>query len=478
MKFCPRCGAKNSSGEPVCGSCGQKLYGLLAGAVSQLACAFCATGNPPTAVYCLGCGRRLDETPTSVRAARRKAMADALAGVPPPPTAAATAGQPARTRQARQSTGHTLGCAAAVAVLVAAAGTAFVFRATIRPGGTPAPIEQDAAIATVSALIDRATPRSAFVGSAGAAAARPPRSADRAAGRVWIGRRRVAARYRAAGRDASSPPSSETRAAGTSAARTGEATTERSSGDRRQDDAMAGRPAGTATASGTVTGARAVERHSERIRRHRARVTTRERRTRVVPTGRQRPRVPPSERQQAMFGLDAGSQASSASRIAHGAAGRLSIRLDRHARGDEVAVAPVGTARATPARHASGDGRGGDPQRVDHLHAHPDRGRPGHAGARPSRPGADGRDRERGRRAAAVRSGRFPVGRWARHEAIKPLPAGGRRAGGRADPAGASDQRRRRLRRTGWPPRPYPDLRGDRARPEQSAAADRSEAPG
>src|SRR5207248_2989636 len=57
--------------------------------------------------------------------------------------------------------------ASAVAVLVAAAGTTFAFRTTMRSPSTPAPIEQDAAIATVAALLERATPRAEVGGLAG-----------------------------------------------------------------------------------------------------------------------------------------------------------------------------------------------------------------------------------------------------------------------------------------------------------------------
>src|SRR5437868_6685187 len=56
MRYCPRCGAKNASGDPVCRRCGQKLYGLLSGH-ERVACQACGTDNPSDASFCLGCGR-------------------------------------------------------------------------------------------------------------------------------------------------------------------------------------------------------------------------------------------------------------------------------------------------------------------------------------------------------------------------------------------------------------------------------------
>src|SRR3989442_12736207 len=56
MRYCPRCGAKNTSGDPVCRRCGQKLYGLLSGQ-ERVTCQACGTATPPDAAFCLGCGR-------------------------------------------------------------------------------------------------------------------------------------------------------------------------------------------------------------------------------------------------------------------------------------------------------------------------------------------------------------------------------------------------------------------------------------
>ena len=58
MRYCPRCGAKNTSRGPVCLSCGQKFYGL---ATRGAACPTCLTFNPPTANFCVGCGRAPEE---------------------------------------------------------------------------------------------------------------------------------------------------------------------------------------------------------------------------------------------------------------------------------------------------------------------------------------------------------------------------------------------------------------------------------
>src|SRR5215208_6456713 len=85
MRYCPRCGAKNTSGDPVCRRCGQKLYGVMAGH-ERVDFQACGTANPSDASFCLGCGRRAGAQiarPTPVEA--RPVEAVAGAGAPPSP---------------------------------------------------------------------------------------------------------------------------------------------------------------------------------------------------------------------------------------------------------------------------------------------------------------------------------------------------------------------------------------------------------
>ena len=118
MRYCPRCGAKNTSGDPVCVGCGQKLYGLLTGQ-AQAPCRSCGTANPTNASFCLGCGRAAGPASGRPGAEATPAPAGVERSAPPSPARPGPTGpDPAGDGEPDQVSSRTTGCLVATSAQV------------------------------------------------------------------------------------------------------------------------------------------------------------------------------------------------------------------------------------------------------------------------------------------------------------------------------------------------------------------------
>src|SRR5689334_12223140 len=159
MRYCPRCGAKNTAGDPVCRRCGLKLYGLLTGP-GRMTCQVCGAASPADARFCSGCGR-----PAGARASRLLPLAaqpvEEMIGptsLPPPadPGGSTPVAENLESSRAR-------GCLVAglVAALVLIVGAALV----VRPSQRALPPERVGATVVASDAGDAgARPTGGFVG--------------------------------------------------------------------------------------------------------------------------------------------------------------------------------------------------------------------------------------------------------------------------------------------------------------------------